>query len=78
MDQSSAETIAKIFGGDSWNSGGEIWLVLLRRSDGRVVAISDECVSVYEGEESLQTGQAGESIFWCKSTCEAQPAAMLH
>ena len=62
MDQSSADTIANILGGDSWNSGGEIWLVLLRRSDGRIVSISDESVNVYDDEEAMQTGPPSESV----------------
>jgi hypothetical protein len=34
MDESKAEALADIIGG-TWNSGGEMWLVLLKRSDGR-------------------------------------------
>ncbi|HEX4286564.1 MAG TPA: hypothetical protein VHZ28_15835 [Terracidiphilus sp.] len=51
-----------ILGGDTWDTGGGLWLVLLRRGDGKVVAISDEAVNLYNDEEELQTGKPRESI----------------
>jgi hypothetical protein len=61
MDEIQAEAVAKALGGDIWNSGGEMYLVILRRSDGRVVAISDESVCVYASEDALQSAQPLES-----------------
>ena len=41
MDEEKAEALAKLLGGETWQSGGNLWLVILKRSDGKVVAISD-------------------------------------
>ena len=62
MDEAKAEALAKLLGGDIWQSGGDIWLVILRRSDGKVVAISDELVAEYADEESLGAGEPGVFI----------------
>ncbi len=40
MTEEQAKNVAAALGGDSWQSGGGIWLVLLRRSDGRLVVDS--------------------------------------
>jgi hypothetical protein len=56
MDESSAEAIAEILGGSTWNSGGGLWLVVLKRADGRAVAISDEAVNLFDNEDELQGG----------------------
>ena len=53
MDEEKAEAMAKLLGGETWNSGGDIWLVILRRADGKVVAISDEVVAEYADETEL-------------------------
>ena len=29
-------------GGETWQSGGDIWLVVMHRADGRLVVLSDE------------------------------------
>lgn len=62
MDESNAEAIAAILGGTVWNSGGGLHLVILKRADGRIVALSDESVCVYANDEELQNGQPVESI----------------
>lgn len=56
MDEERAETLAKLLGGETWQSGGGIWLVLIRRADGRVIAISDEVVCEYADETALDDG----------------------
>ena len=58
MDEEKAEALAKLLGGETWNSGGDIWLVILRRADGRIAAISDELVAEYADEEALGAGEA--------------------
>jgi hypothetical protein len=63
MDETKADALAEILGGDTWNTGGGLWLVLLKRADGKVVVISDEAVNLYGSEEELQTSQPTESIF---------------
>jgi hypothetical protein len=62
MDEKQAGAVAEGLGGETWQSGGGIWLVIFRRSDGRVVAISDDVVCEYESEEALETGEAAASI----------------
>ncbi len=62
MNEDNARTIAKILGGDVWDSGGGIWLVIRRRLDGKVAAMSDESVCIYENEEDLHSGQPSESV----------------
>jgi len=44
MTESEAQAVARVLGGDAWNSGGGIELVVIERPDGRVVAVSDEAV----------------------------------
>jgi hypothetical protein len=56
MDARQAKAVAGVLGGETWQSGGQIWLVLLRRADGRLVAISDDVVCEYKNEESLTGG----------------------
>jgi hypothetical protein len=62
MDEERAKQLAEIIGAEVWDSGGGICLVLKHRSDGRIVAFSDEVVCVYENNESLQSGKAMESV----------------
>jgi hypothetical protein len=49
--------LARLLGGQPWHSGGGVWLVLVKRDDGRVVAVSDEVVTEYANEDAL-TGAA--------------------
>jgi hypothetical protein len=62
MDESGARTVAAALGGEPWHSGGNIWLVLLRRSDGKLVVISDEAVCEYSGSEEFDAGQEAKTI----------------
>lgn len=62
MDEEKAEALAKLLGGETWNSGGDIWLVILKRSDGRIVAISDEVVCEYADEAELALGGPSAQI----------------
>lgn len=62
MDEEKAEALAKLLGGETWQSGGDIWLVILRKADGKIVAISDELVAEYADEEALGAGEASSSI----------------
>lgn len=62
MDEEKAKLLADVIGGDVWDSGGGICLVLKRRSDGKIAALSDEVVCVYKNNESLQGGKALESV----------------
>jgi hypothetical protein len=65
MDEEQAITAARALGGEPWQSGGDIWLVLFRRANGHVVVLSDEAVCEYSNEEALGTGQPVSSIILC-------------
>jgi hypothetical protein len=62
MDEIQAEKMAEILGGEAWQSGGDIWLVLIRRNDGHLVVISDEVVCEYENEDAFEENRASRSI----------------
>jgi hypothetical protein len=62
MDEARATSIADALGGEAWQSGGGIWLVLLRKPDGRIVVFSDESVCEYEDEGAFDGGQAQRTI----------------
>jgi len=49
-----AEVFARTIGGEAWQSGGGIWLVVKRTMDGRVVTFSDEVVVEYEDEAAFE------------------------
>lgn len=62
MDEAKATALAELLGGETWQSGGDIWLVILKRSDGRIVAISDELVAEYADETDLALGGPSAQI----------------
>jgi len=63
MDEKQADAMAQILGGETWQSGGDIWLVILRRTGGKLVVISDEVVTEYLSEEAFVENRASNSIF---------------
>jgi len=62
MDEEQAAALAEIVGGETWQSGGGIWLVRKRRTDGKYVVFSDEVISLYPNEESVETGEPEQSL----------------
>ena len=62
MDESKANAIAELLGGYARNSGGGIYLVVIDRADGARVVISDEVVSEYHDEETMESGELLASI----------------
>jgi hypothetical protein len=46
-----ATSLARLIGGQAFQSGGNIWVVLFERRDGRMVVIGDEGVDLYESAE---------------------------
>jgi len=62
MTESEAQAVAAVLGGDAWNSGGGIQLVVIERPDGRVAAISDEAVCEYADRDVLMHGWPTNSI----------------
>lgn len=63
MNEEQANAVATALGGETWQSGGDIWLVLIHRADGRLVVISDELVGEYESQEAFDDAKPAASIF---------------
>jgi hypothetical protein len=62
MEEEQAIVVARALGGEAWQSGGDIWLVIIRRADGHVVVLSDEAVCEYSNEEAMGTDQPLSNI----------------
>lgn len=62
MNESQATAVAEALSGEAWQSGGDIWLVLLRRTDGKLTVISDEVICEYENEESFEKAKPAKTI----------------
>jgi hypothetical protein len=62
MNEAHATAIAEALGGEAWQSGGGIWLVLRTKSDGRIVVVSDESVCEYEDRDAFDEGRAASTI----------------
>ena len=62
MNEEQARAVAEAAGGETWQSGGNIWLVLCRRSDGKLVVLSDEAVSLYENDEAFEDNRTTQTI----------------
>jgi hypothetical protein len=62
MNQQQAQAVAEALGGEAWQSGGNIWLVRLRGTDGRLVVISDELICEYADDAAFDEGQAATVI----------------
>jgi hypothetical protein len=67
MNEKQAETIANALGGEAWQSGGGIWLVLLRQGNGKLVVISDEAVCEYDDEKHFEESKPAKTILFNKS-----------
>jgi len=63
MNESQAAQVAEALSGETWQSGGEIWLVLLRRTDGKLSVISDEVVCEYDDEDRFEQAKPAKTIF---------------
>ena len=53
MNEQEAILIADALGGEAWQSGGDMWLVLIRRPEGGLIAISKEAISEYQSESDF-------------------------
>jgi hypothetical protein len=62
LNEVSAPIVAAALGGDAWQSGGGIWLIVKRTVDGRVVTISPEVVNVYENKEAFEEDRPKSSL----------------
>ncbi len=62
MTEEQANAVASALSGTPWQSGGDIWLVIVERKDGSIVVISDESICVYANQECLDGGQPDQFI----------------
>jgi len=62
MNEEQANTVADALGGEAWQSGGDIWLVLIKRADGKLVVISDEAICEYANEKEFGSCSPERSI----------------
>ena len=62
MTEEQARGLAEILGGDPWQSGGDMWVLLKKTGDGRVISITDECVVEYASEEAHETNKQKNAI----------------
>jgi hypothetical protein len=62
MDESTAEQLAAIVGGEAWQSGGGIYLVTVNRDDGSLVVFSGDSINEYETEEAFDVSRASKSV----------------
>ena len=62
LDELTAPVVATALGGDAWQSGGGIWLIVKRTTDGRVVTISPEVVNEYANEEAFEEDRPKSSL----------------
>lgn len=62
MNEKQAKMIAKVLGGRTWQSGGDIWLVLFEKADGKLVVISDEVICEYANQEAFDDCKPLQSI----------------
>lgn len=62
MNGEEAKQIAIFLGGEAWQTGGRIWVVLLKRTDGRLVVIDEDAVTEYEDFAAFDEGQPSAEI----------------
>ncbi|MEK7755825.1 MAG: hypothetical protein AAB385_01280 [Planctomycetota bacterium] len=62
MTEEQAVIIAEAMGGNAWQSGGDTWLVVRERTDGRLVVMSDECVCEYVDQDAFDRAQVSNSV----------------
>ena len=63
MNEEQAKQIAQTLSGEAWQSGGGVWLVLLRQGNGKLVVISDEAVCEYDNEHHFEHSHPTQTIF---------------
>jgi hypothetical protein len=62
MDDMDADRLARLHGGEPYESADATWLVVLRRDEGRVVILTDTSVDEYEDWEAFEQGSCDASI----------------
>ena len=62
LNELTTPMAAAALGGEAWQSGGGIWLIVKRTVDGRIVTISPEVVNEYENEEAFEEDRPKSSL----------------
>jgi hypothetical protein len=62
LTDAAAPAVAAALGGEAWNSGGGIMLILFRRADGRLVVLTDEGVCEYASQDAFDKCKADKVI----------------
>ena len=62
MDEGHSNVVANALGGLAWQSGGDEWLVLFERIDGKVVVVSDEVIHEYNDMGAFENPKPIASI----------------
>jgi len=62
MNEQQAKALARVFGGEEWDSGGGIWLVQYYRGDGKLIVFSGDAVCEYDSDEAFEEGNANTMI----------------
>ena len=62
MSEQRANAVARALGGTTWQSGGGIWLVILRRENGGIVVLSSDAVCEYSDEHAFDAALARQCI----------------
>lgn len=62
MDEKTANQLASILGGESWQSGGGMYLVTITRDNGSLIVLSGESICEYESAEAFDAGLAATTI----------------
>lgn len=62
MDANQATAVADALGGDPWQSGGGVWLVVKHRQDGKLIVFSDDLVAQYDSEDDFDACNASASV----------------
>ena len=62
MNEEQAKAVAQAISGEPWQSGGDIWLVLCRRADGKLIVVSDEAVCLYDDDEAFESGRVANTM----------------
>ena len=62
MNKQQARALAKLVGGYTWQSGGDIWLVLIERQDGALIIFSGDAVCEYPSHAAFEQCQPAATI----------------
>jgi hypothetical protein len=62
MNEEQAKAVANFLGGQTWQSGGGIWLVIFERTDGKLAVISDDAICEYANQEDFDNCKPRQSI----------------